>query len=154
MTTNIFCFVDTYWLQINSTAMGTQPVVTWAVIYYVIHEENTLLPHYNNNLSFYCCWIDNVLGVWKHHQNSFINNFRWQQFQRDCQYHSLVWYFVPFTNSIHFLDLQITFKNTKSFKTYIYKKQQIYTFICPCTPHTLQMYSMASLLASFSKSTT
>ena len=84
MTTNIFRFGDTYWLQINGTAMGTPPAVAWAIIYYAIHKENTLLPRYTNNLSYYCRWINDVLGVWKHHPDPSIDATQWQQFQRDC----------------------------------------------------------------------
>ena len=136
MKNNIFRFGDTYWLQINGTAMGTPPAVAWAIIYYAIHEDGTLLPRYKNNLPYYCQWIDDIIGVWKHNPDPVVDTLTWQQFKRDCQYNTLNCDFVPFTNSIHFLDLQITCSDTNTFETRIYEKpENLYLYLPPHSLH-------------------
>ena len=45
MKSNVFCFDDTFWLQLTGTVMGTSPACAYANIYQGTHE-NTLIPEY------------------------------------------------------------------------------------------------------------
>jgi hypothetical protein len=64
MRNNIFSFGDMYWLQLTGTSMGTPAACAFATITYG-HEENvSILPKFQDNLLYYRCYIDDVLGIW------------------------------------------------------------------------------------------
>ena len=63
MTNNVFQFGDTYWPQKAGTAMVVPPAPPWATIFFKIHEE-TVLAHFGDKLQLYCCFIDDILGIW------------------------------------------------------------------------------------------
>ena len=62
MTSNVFQFGYTYWLQKVGTAMGVPPAPPWATIFLGIHKE-IVLTQFGDNLQLYCRFIDDVLGI-------------------------------------------------------------------------------------------
>ena len=62
MNNNVFRFGDTFWHQLQGTAMGTPPAVPYATLFYSICEANfvTTTP----NLYFYRRYIDDVFAIW------------------------------------------------------------------------------------------
>ena len=64
MNRNLFQFDDTFWLQLDGTAMGTPTACLHATISYGVHERNKILPAFNTFLSFYKRFIDDVIGIW------------------------------------------------------------------------------------------
>jgi hypothetical protein len=63
MRKNVFTFGDMTYTQVRGTAMGTLPAPMWANLYMSINED-TLLQPFDNNLTFYKRFIDDVLGLW------------------------------------------------------------------------------------------
>ena len=63
MTNNVFQFGDTIWFQKVGTAMVAPPAPPWAKIFFGIHEE-AVLARFGARLQLYCCFIDDVLGIW------------------------------------------------------------------------------------------
>ena len=64
MRHNLFKFGDTYWRQIDGTAMGAPPAPAYATIYYAIHEFK-LLRQFQKFLFFYRHYIDDALVIWR-----------------------------------------------------------------------------------------
>jgi hypothetical protein len=89
MTNNIFQFGDTYWIQLNGTAMGTPPAVTYATLYFTPHETQ-LLQRYPE-LKFYKRYIDDIIGIWVPIDIA-TDESRWQAYQSDLNnYGKLKW---------------------------------------------------------------
>jgi len=64
MQNNIFSFGNTFWLQLTGMAMGTPVACAYATVTYGNYENNLLLPKFQENLLYYCCYIDDVLIIW------------------------------------------------------------------------------------------
>ena len=75
MNRNLFQFNDTYWLQLDGTAMGTPPACLYATISYGVHERNKILRSYSNYLLFYRRFIDDIIGIWDGPDNATWKNF-------------------------------------------------------------------------------
>ena len=67
MRFNIFRFGDSYFLQLIGTAMGTSCAVQFANLYFGWHEQETILPKYQNllgRLFYHRRFIDDVFLIW------------------------------------------------------------------------------------------
>jgi hypothetical protein len=64
MKNNIFSIVDTYWLQLSEAAMGTPAACTYAMLIYSDFENTMLIVAFQDNLIYYCHYIDDVFGIW------------------------------------------------------------------------------------------
>ena len=64
MKKNIFRFGDTYWKQINGTAMGTSCAVNYAFLYMGLLEMLELLDDFKMWMPFYGRFIDDGIGIW------------------------------------------------------------------------------------------
>ena len=81
MKNNLFQFDDTYWLQLDGTAMGTPTACLYATISYGVHERNKLLPSYQAFLKLYLRFIDDVFGIWIP-SNDGHDELHWSNFQK------------------------------------------------------------------------
>ena len=64
MENNIFKWGDLYFLQLLGTAMGTTAASMWDTIYFAVHECNTLIPGFEQNLILFKRFIDDMFGIW------------------------------------------------------------------------------------------
>lgn len=135
MTNNIFKFGDTFWLQLTGTAMGTPAAPSYATLYYFIHER-TFIQHYPE-LTYYCRYLDDTLGVWLPHADKTINNLRYTQFQNAMQgFGSLEWTSTPLQKTIDFLDLTIFQTTNGTIGTKLYEKiLNSYLYLPPHSAH-------------------
>ena len=123
MTNNVFQFGDTYWIQLNGTAMGTSVACMYATIYYSYHEETRLLnPTVDNGIIFYRRLIDDAFLIHLPSPGSYdklvedINDFGDKNFR-------LEWKATPMaTENVIFLDLNIAIQPNGSVKTKTYVK--------------------------------
>jgi hypothetical protein len=132
MTRNVFSFDDTFWLQIAGTAMGTSTACTYATMYYAKHERTSILPAYGNQLPYFKRFIDDIIGIWTGGDSQ-----AWTQFQSDLSFGSLHWETSELTNSVAFLDLEISIDpDSRRLTTRTYQKpMNLFLYIPPTSAH-------------------
>jgi hypothetical protein len=132
MRQTIFQFGDTYWLQLNGTAMGVSPSCMYATIYFAVHEEELLNKY--PELKLYKRYIDDVIGIWI--PLTLNDDARWRQFQREMNaFGRLRWEFSERSTTVNFLDLTISIKNGY-IQTKIYEKpENLYLYLPATSAH-------------------
>ena len=136
MQNNVFEWGDLYFLQLLGTAMGTSAACMWATIYFAVHENNTLLPRFSDQLLLYCRFIDDIFGIWIGNRNG----MAWAQFKERCNdFGMLKWDFKEPSKSVDFLDLTIYIEDgwvlTKTYQ----KSMNLYQYISPSSNHPPKM---------------
>ena len=132
MNNNVFQFGDCFFHQRTGTAMGTPPACCYATIYYAVREQ-FLLHKYNENLFFYCQYIDNVFGIWVSNNPT----LSYEDFSKDIKFHKLRWEANTPSTSVVFLDMVITIQN-HIVTTKLYEKilnLYLYLYISPFSSH-------------------
>jgi hypothetical protein len=91
MTLNVFTFGDTTWIQYRCTAMPPP----WANLYYTLKELD-LLTKFEDNLSLYTRFIDNVIGLWLP-TDPVTDTARWEESitEMNCPVFGLEWIVSP-----------------------------------------------------------
>lgn len=132
MTCNVFQFGDTYWLQLDGTAMGTSCACMYATMYTALHERKTLLPKYAGHLYFLRRFIDDKIGIWIDTDPD-----QWQNFKDDMNnFGALTWKVEELSKSVNFLDLTITIGEDRRIVTKTYEKSMnLYLYIPPASAH-------------------
>lgn len=134
MTSNIFTFDDTHWLQTNGTAMGTSSACLYSMISIGFIELTKILPRFRPNLLYYKRFIDDKLGIWTGSTNEF-NSYR--KFVDNSS--ALDWTSDGLQRSVIFLDLEISIDPISRcllFKTYM-KPTNLFLYIPPTSAHPL-----------------
>ena len=130
MKNNIFQFGDTYWLQLNGTAMGVSPSCAYATLYFAVHEQKLL--KYFPELSFYKRFIDDIIGIWI--PKSTNDDARWLLFQKEINCFGLLkWEFSKRATKINFLDLTLQLHIHGKITTKIFEKAENLYLYLPAT---------------------
>ena len=116
MENNLFQFGDTNWLQLQGTAMGTDPAPPFASIYYGNHEATKILPNFQHCLPFYKRFIDDIFGVWTGSDDE------WEAFKASLNVDILEWDCSKRSKSVIFLDLVISISENSTIVTRLYEK--------------------------------
>ena len=82
--------------------MGTASAVKYATLYCAIHEENTIIPKYGQQMLYFRRYIDDIFIIWNND-----GPFTWQSLQEDLTYGILQWEVNKPSLSVNFLDLTI-----------------------------------------------
>jgi hypothetical protein len=137
MRHNVFRFGDTYWLQLQGTAMGTPPAPMYATLYFAILEIQfcpSELP-----LAFYRRYIDDGFGIWNPSTSDTVAAAaEWTSFQlRFNGLCSLRWEFTPQSTSVDFLDLTISLdQHSFTISTRLFEKAlNLYLYLPPHSSH-------------------
>ena len=135
MKNNIFTFGDTTWKQLSGTAMGTPPAPPWATLYFALCE-NSVIPHYSDNLTFYRRFIDDIFGVWTV-TNATTQTQKWTAFQSaiNSPVYQLVWEFSPLQTQVDFMDLTIRIDNDRLHTSLYEKPSNLHLYIPPHSCH-------------------
>jgi hypothetical protein len=132
MRNNIFQFGDTFWHQINGTAMGVSPSCMYATLYYAMHEE-TLIQQFPE-LFLYKRYIDDVFGIWI--PKTLNDEARWQLFQQQLTYGRLQWEVSERTTITNFLDLTLILQPNGRIRTKLYEKpENLYLYLPAQSAH-------------------
>jgi len=111
--------------------MGTPPAPAWAIIFFAI-KENQALPEWSNHVRFWKRFIDDGIGIWRHHPDPVEDARLWASFEACINdFHGLRWTFVEPCKSIDFMDLTMTIVNGKIEFTLFEKALNLYLYIPP-----------------------
>ena len=132
MENNIFQFGDLWYHQVSGTAMGTSVAPIYALLYYGIHENNSLLPEFGRHIIYYRRFIDDVLVLWEKENE---NDNTHESFRERLPFGRLQWTMdTPGFHAI-FLDLDISLVNgTIKTKTH-HKPLNLHLYIPPKSAH-------------------
>ena len=134
MKNNVFQFSDTFWLQLNGTAMGTSVACMWATIYYSYHEETQILNKSVRDLRifFYRRLIDDAFIIHVPAPGSYavlqytMNNFGYEG-------RRLEWEASPLARDAIFLDLTLSIQDNGKVKSTTYVKLMNLHLYIPAT---------------------
>lgn len=134
MKNNIFEFGDTYWLQLNGTAMGTAVACIYATLYFAWKETHDILPNFQKNLIFQRRYIDDVIGIWIDNDED-----QWSKYKQelnDFKPGILQWEISDLSNQVDFLDLTIKINDDRSlsFQTF-QKKYNLHLYVPSHSAH-------------------
>ena len=137
MKKNLFEWGNMYFLQKKGTAMGTSSACLWATIYYAIHEIDTLLPVWAEQLKLLKRFIDDMFGVWIPDPDSpHTPTEQWEEFKLDLPFGELTWDDIEIGNRVHFLDLWIYIDSNHRICHKTYQKSiNIYQYLPPHSAH-------------------
>jgi len=131
MTSNVFQFDDTYWLQTCGTSMGTSCACSYATLYWAYMERKYIIPKWKNQLYFLKRFIDDKFGIWigtKEEFTSFIQDIN--------SYTQLTWTSDGLQKEVNFLDLTISIDNHHQIVTKTYQKPtNLHLYIPPTSAH-------------------
>jgi hypothetical protein len=134
MNNNIFSFGNTFWIQLQGTAMGTPAAPLYAMITYGYHEKTKILRNFNNNLLYYKRYIDDIIGAWV--DSPLSPNDSWDSFKTELNgFGSLQWNVENLTTSTTFLDLTIKLIDNKIQTSTFQKDLNLYLYIPPTSAY-------------------
>jgi hypothetical protein len=135
MTNNVVQFGDTYWKQINGTAMGVSPSCVYATLYFAAFEDN-LVKEYPE-IIFYRRYIDDVFIIWVPRHNPEMDLIQYNNFRQALNsFGKLRWEFSTRSNTANFLDLTITLNSDGKISTKIFEKpENLYLYLPATSSH-------------------
>ena len=136
MEHNVFKFGDLWFHQTSGTAMGTSVAPIYALLYYGIHENTTLLPRFQSKIVYYRRFIDDILVIWRLHPNQLNSKNAIISCFQDCfPFGKLQWKMEEPGFQTTFLDLNIRLSNGKIFTETHHKPLNLHLYIPPKSAH-------------------
>jgi hypothetical protein len=125
MKNNTFRFLDTFWKQLNETAMGTPPSCMWATICFAAHEDKCT-HDWRQYILNYARYIDDGFGIWNW-TGTRQCIVAWQAFQAQFNdLEGLTWDFSSLDKTALFLDLRLYIRNGRVESTLYEKELSLY----------------------------
>jgi hypothetical protein len=134
MKNNIFSFMDSYWLQLSGTAMGTPVACSYATITYGHHENTKILTVFEANLLYYRRYIDDIFGVWLPPDTN--ETETWNNFKKELNnWGTLEWVIEEPSKETIFLDLTLNLQNSRIYTRTYQKEMNLYLYIPAHSAH-------------------
>jgi hypothetical protein len=128
---NFFTFGDTFWLQLQGTAMDTPTAPLYSIIMFGMHKSTHIFNRFQRSIFYYKRYIDNILGIWLES-----SELEWQNFKTMLnQFGSSKWNIEELTTSTNFLDIQISIQDNRIHISTFQKTMNLYTYIPPLSAH-------------------
>ena len=135
MTETVIRFGDTFWKQIQGTAMGAPCAPAYANLYFGIKEQ-AILEEFKEHLLFYKRFIDDLNGGWIPHPDPIRNQELWASFQQRLNsLCSLDWEISELSNSVNFLDLTVSIADGQLDFSLYSKPLNLYHYLPPLSAH-------------------
>jgi hypothetical protein len=146
MRCSILSFGDTFWRQISGKAMGCPPAPPWSNTLFGLFEA-ICLPIFQDNLSLYKIFINDVNGIWKI-QNPTTTDETWEQFKAALHddASTLEWIVSPPIQVVDFMDMNLSIHHNR-ISTTLYKSHPTITSTSLHIHATLRAYSEAWSMA-------
>ena len=113
---NTFAFNDKYYLQSNSTDMGTKMALAYAIIF-MESVENSFLSSFPHKPTVYYRYIDDIFMIWLHGIDKF------EQFFRNAKNtHPNITFTSEASTALPFLDVLTKINNDNTIYTTVYCK--------------------------------
>jgi hypothetical protein len=134
MKNNIFSFMDTHWLQLSGTAMGTPVACSYATITYGHHENTKILTVFEANLLYYRRCIDDIFGVWLPPDTN--RTKTWNNFKKQLNgWGTLEWVIEEPSKETNFLDLNLNLQYSRIYTKTYQKEMNLYLYIPAHSAH-------------------
>ena len=132
MQRNVFQFDNTYWHQMDGTAMGTSTACLYAALYYAYHEKRQLIPKYGHRLLYFKRFINDGLGIWLGEADA-----EWDSFINEVDnFGKLRWTNTGLMTEVDFLDLTIQIDDHRNVRTKTFcKPMNLFLYIPPRSAH-------------------
>ena len=136
MNENIFQLDDTYWLQLDGTAMGTLAACMYVTISYGIHQIENILDRFKNIIVLYKRYIDDIFRVWTPTPNHQLDAAEWLLFTQALNaFAKLKWKVEELSDTTNFLDLTLTLIDGKMQSATFQKTMNLYLYIPALSAH-------------------
>jgi hypothetical protein len=134
MDNNVFCFGNTYWLQLSGAAMGMPAACAYATISYGQHKNAVILPTFSSNLLYFKRYINDIFGIWLPPSNNKLAT--WEAF-KTCinNWGSLSWVIEEPSTTTNSLDLNLTITGSRISTATFQKRMNLCLCIPPASAH-------------------
>ena len=132
MQRNVFQFDNTYWHQMDGTAMGASTACLYAALYYAYHKKRQLIPKFGHRLLYLKRFIDDGLGIWLGEADA-----EWDSFINEVDnFGKLRWTNTGLVTEVDFLDLTIQIDDHRNVRTKTFcKPMNLFLYIPPRSAH-------------------
>ena len=116
--------------------MGEPPAPPWDTIFFGIHKE-TVLAQFGEILQLYCCFIDDVLGIFLVDTDPAVDHIKWTAFVSLMQdYYGIEWIFKEHLDNVNHMDMTIKIRGDRIVTLLYEKSMNLYLYIPPHSAHT------------------
>ena len=116
---SIFIFDDTYLLQREGTATGTNTTTNYTDLYFFHHKINVLLIKYREELCIFRHYVDNGVLTWNNSNacddHDWDNTPIWQSFPKDLKFQGLTFIHTNLLRSAIIMDAATTLSQGQSY---------------------------------------
>lgn len=136
MNNNRMRFNNLYVHQHKGIAMGMAPAPSIANLFVAIYENSNIITFPTTHLMFLRRFIDDGFGIWLRDTDNTKDTQQWELFQTIVNEMGLSWEFSHRSQTVTFMDLNITITDGKLSTSLYAKPMALHLYIPPSSCHT------------------